>query len=474
MGPPVPHLLTLADVSPAQISRFLCQAHALKQLSQPWLLPRPQLPSSSERSSLNSPFRGRRTPSQSLHAKTIALLFSKRSTRTRVSAETAASILGGRALFLGADDIQLGVNESLRDSARVIGGMCQGIFARVGDHSEIEELANHSPVPVLNALSSLWHPTQILADLLTLHEHAHLFPGALPAGTPHFLTPERHDHTLLSPLQSLPPLTVAYVGDSANVLHDMLVTYPRLGHSLRIASPPQYRAPTPVWDRVVELGCDKGIHWTDDPREAVNGADVVVTDTWISMGQEAEKEERLKAFNGYKITETLCQEGGAKPHWRFLHCLPRKQDEVDDHVFYGPRSLVFPEADNRKWTIMALFDLLFGKWDISTTEIRHRDAFEYDKGLRWGGIAQAVNDVLDDRQAYDSHPSRRREIPSDARQGYESRQTYRRENPAAARPPSERRQAHQRDPLAEALANPPTQPEIDTDRSPSWLSGSRE
>lgn len=216
-----------------------------------------------------------------------------------------------------------------------------------------QELAKYSPVPVLNALSSLWHPTQILADLLTLHEHAHLFPI-------------EHPPAEKGRLAKLGPLTVAYVGDSANVLHDMLVTYPRLGHKLRIASPEneRYRAPKAVWDRVVELGCDKGIHWTADPREAVQGADVVVTDTWISMGQEAEKEQRLKDFSGYQVTEQLCKEGGASPDWKFLHCLPRKPHEVDDEVFYGPRSLVFEEADNRKWTIMAMFDLLFGKWTL--------------------------------------------------------------------------------------------------------------
>jgi len=150
----------------------------------------------------------------------------------------------------------------------------------------------------------------------------------------------------------------------------MLVTYPRLGHKLRVASPddPKYRPPQPVWDRVLELGCDAGIWWGTDPREAVRGADLVVTDTWISMGQEAEKEERLKAFNGYQVTEALCREGGAKADWKFLHCLPRKEHEVDDEVFYGPRSLVFPESDNRKWTIMALFDLLFGKWDLSPAD----------------------------------------------------------------------------------------------------------
>ncbi|KAJ3527380.1 hypothetical protein NMY22_g9812 [Coprinellus aureogranulatus] len=234
----------------------------------------------------------------------------------------------------------------------------QGGYPVGGEHEEIEELARYSPVPVLNALSSHWHPTQVLADLLTLHEHAYLFEEGGVAPPDDGLTPV---------FQELRPLTIAYVGDSANVLHDMLVTYPRLGHQLRVASPPnpKYRAPSAVWQRVEELGCDKGIWWGEDPKEAVKGADVVVTDTWISMGQEAEKAERLKAFEGYQVTEQLCREGGANPDWKFLHCLPRKQQEVDDEVFYGPRSLVFPEADNRKWTIMALFDNLFGRWDLN-------------------------------------------------------------------------------------------------------------
>ncbi|KAF9651009.1 mitochondrial ornithine carbamoyltransferase [Thelephora ganbajun] len=349
----VPHLMTLADLSPSQVNSIVSHAHYLKHISLPWLSPQQRGVRASKL----------RMPSQSLFSKSIALIFSKRSTRTRLSAETATVLLGGKALFLGKDDIQLGVNESARDTARVIGGMCQGIFARVGDHNEIEELAEYSPVPVLNALSSLWHPTQILADLLTLHEHAALFSDPVEGI-------QNHNPKRLPQLPPLRPLTVAYVGDSANVLHDMLVTYPRLGHKLRVASPdnPKYRAPQPVWDRVVELGCDAGIWWGTDPLEAVRGADVVVTDTWISMGQEAEKEERLKAFQGYQVTEALCRKGGANTNWKFLHCLPRKEHEVDDEVFYGPRSLVFPESDNRKWSIMAVFDLLFGKWDLSAAD----------------------------------------------------------------------------------------------------------
>ncbi|KAJ7653476.1 ornithine carbamoyltransferase 1 [Mycena rosella] len=371
-----PHLLTLADLTVPQIKRLLNHSAFLKASTAPWLVPHGSL--SFKRAT------ALRLPPQSLFNKTIAMLFSKRSTRTRLAAETSATSLGGRALFLGKEDIQLGVNESPRDSARVIGGMCQGIFARVGDHSEIEELAKYSPVPVVNALSSLWHPTQILADLMTLHENAHLFmppvaesdgaaaaPSEDAAAEPKKAQPKegesnekgRGSSTVLTELR---PLTIAYVGDSANVLHDMLVTFPRMGHNMRIATPadPKYRAPAAVWDRVVELGCDKSIWWGADPKEAVRGADVVITDTWISMGQEAETEQRIKDFQGYQVTEELCREGGANPDWKFMHCLPRKKYEVDDEVFYGPRSLVFPEADNRKWTIMSIFDLVIGKWDI--------------------------------------------------------------------------------------------------------------
>ncbi|KAF7355567.1 Ornighine carbamoyltransferase [Mycena sanguinolenta] len=357
-----PHLLTLADLTVPQIKRLLNQSAYLKANSTPWLAPHGSL--SFKRAN------ALRLPSQSLFNKTVAMLFSKRSTRTRVAAETSAVLLGGRALFLGRDDIQLGVNESPRDTARVIGGMCQGIFARVGDHSEVEELAKYSPVPVVNALSSLWHPTQILADLLTLHEHAELFdvnPSEEPNTVDSAVFPRKQPRAGLPDLR---PLTVAYVGDSANVLHDMLVTFPRLGHKLRVATPQgrggPYAAPTAVWDRVVELECDKndGIWWGADPKEAVKGADVVVTDTWISMGQEAEAEQRYKDFHGFQVTEELCRAGAANPEWKFMHCLPRKKNEVDDEVFYGPRSLVFPEADNRKWTIMAVFDTVIGKWDL--------------------------------------------------------------------------------------------------------------
>ncbi|EJT98245.1 ornithine carbamoyltransferase [Dacryopinax primogenitus] len=354
-----PHLLTLADLSVKQLKSTLTHAAYLKRVSLPLLQPRPHPAFVVQ-------------PPKSLSEKTIALLFSKRSTRTRLSAESAAHLLGGHPMFLSSADIQLGVNESLRDSARVIGGLVDGIFARVGDHTEVEMLAKHSPVPVLNALSSLWHPTQILADLLTLLEH-------LPSPSPLPTAP----HASTSPGHSVPPdmlpadappnldfgvlhgLTLAWLGDSTNVLHDMLVTYPRLGAKVRVAVPKSYPCPPEVWERVKQLGCEKGIEWSDDPLHAVKGADIVVTDTWISMGQESEKSARLAAFQGYQVTESLCRAGGAAEDWKFLHCLPRKPDEVDDEVFYGKRSLVWEEAENRKWTIMALFESMFGHWKLT-------------------------------------------------------------------------------------------------------------
>jgi ornithine carbamoyltransferase len=184
---------------------------------------------------------------------------------------------------------------------------------------------------------------------MTLHEHAHLFgPEGTTVKKPKSDDDKQGRIKLPKTLPELRPLTIAYVGDSANVLHDMLVTFPRLGHKMRIATPadPKYRAPAAVWDRVVELGCDKndGIWWGEDPKDAVRGADVVITDTWISMGQEAEAEQRLKDFQGYQITEELCRSGGANPNWQFMHCLPRKKHEVDDEVrAYLPFQVAGPE-----------------------------------------------------------------------------------------------------------------------------------
>ncbi|GAA5854068.1 hypothetical protein JCM8547_008213 [Rhodosporidiobolus lusitaniae] len=340
-----PHLLTLADLSVPQIQSLITSAVAFKKHYNGKKVPgagrlegakfEPEQEGSKE------------VQEKTLEDKTVALMFSKRSTRTRVASETAVKILGGHPMFLGSGDIQLGVNESLYDTARVVSSMVDGIMARVGHHSEVETLAKHSSVPVINALSHLYHPTQILADLQTLLE---------------IRTPFTTD------LSSLEGLTIAWVGDSNNILNEMMVTYPRMGVDLQIATPEGYDLDAEVLERAnagikAEGGKGKIIH-THSPEEAVKGAHVVTTDTWISMGQEEESARRLKDFAGYQVTNDLLARGGAAKDAIFMHCLPRHKEEVDDEVFYGNKSVVFQEAENRKWTILAVFDAFMGRWKI--------------------------------------------------------------------------------------------------------------
>ncbi|PWY98291.1 putative ornithine carbamoyltransferase precursor [Testicularia cyperi] len=353
-APQPPHLLTLADLSPAQIESVLQSAIDFKAAFKASSL---SVPSASRKQLAP----GQAPIEQSLANKTVAIMFSKRSTRTRVASETSCASLGGTGLFLAPSDIQLGVNESLYDTAKVVSSMVDGIMARVGGHDEVEMLAKHSTVPVINALSARYHPTQILADLQTMLE---VYPTSASSSTS-------------SKLASLAGLKVAWVGDSNNILNDMLVAYPRLGIHLSVATPKgsAYARDELVWGTMqdglsalsksgsssVAMG---QVTWTNDPLEAVKDADVIVTDTWISMGDEAQKDQRLRDFKGFQVTEEMAKKGGAKPDWKFMHCLPRKGDEVDDEVFYSNRSVVFPEAENRKWTIMSLFDRMFGRWEL--------------------------------------------------------------------------------------------------------------
>ncbi|KAM0746149.1 putative ornithine carbamoyltransferase [Meredithblackwellia eburnea MCA 4105] len=339
LSPAPPHLLTLADLNVSQIQSLISSALAFKRHYKANAVP--------EQGKAGEELAKIPLALKSLDHKTVALMFSKRSTRTRVATESAVHMLGGHPMFLGSQDIQLGVNESLYDTSRVVSSMVDGIMARVGDHSEIETLAANSSVPVINALSSLYHPTQILADLQTLLELHGPFS------------------TYLS---SLSGLTVTWIGDSNNILNEMLVTYPRLGINLNIATPRGYDLDPVVLERMEEGlskegGSGKVFH-TNDPLEALKGADVVTTDTWISMGQESESAQRLKDFSGYQITQSLLSAGGAKPGCMFMHCLPRHQEEVDDEVFYGEKSVVFQEAENRKWTILAVMDAFVGRWTV--------------------------------------------------------------------------------------------------------------
>ncbi|CEH17571.1 ornithine carbamoyltransferase [Ceraceosorus bombacis] len=340
-----PHLLSLADLSVPQISSILERSAELKSISRASDLAFSSSPAAGK-------YQGGRILPQSLQGKNVAVIFSKRSTRTRVASETSIASLGGHPLFLSSADIQLGVNESLFDTSKVVSSMCDGIMARVGGHEEVELLAKHSRVPVINALSARYHPTQILADLLTMLEDP-VIGGTSSAS-----------------LDTLRGIKVAWIGDSNNILADMLVAFPRLGIHLSVATPQgdQYKKDEIVWQDMQdglkeETSYEKGkVEWGNDPLAAANNADIVVTDTWVSMGDESQKTQRLKDFSGFQITESLLQKAGAKKSARFMHCLPRKPDEVDDEVFYGPRSIVFEEAENRKWTIMALFDRMIGEW----------------------------------------------------------------------------------------------------------------
>jgi len=269
-----------------------------------------------------------------LAGKSLGMIFQKRSTRTRVSSETGMALLGGHALFLGPSDIQLGVNECMLDTAKVLSGFNSVLLARVFAHSDVQELAEHATVPVINALSDLYHPLQTLADLLTLQEHFG---------------------------QDLAGKTLAWVGDGNNVLHDLMLGAAKMGMHVRVATPEGYRPDAGITALTQQLCADNGTSFlmTADPLEAVAGCNVVVTDTWVSMGQEEEAAIRLRDFAGYEVNAAMMAQAAADAV--FLHCLPRHKEEVSDEVFYSDKSLAFPEAENRMWTVMAVILSMLGK-----------------------------------------------------------------------------------------------------------------
>lgn len=248
-------------------------------------------------------------------------------------------------MFLGKDDIQLGVNESLYDTAVVISSMVSCIVARVGPHSDVADLAKHSSVPVINALSDMYHPLQTIADILTVHEAFPSTPGPGRSSTPGL---------------GLEGLKVAWVGDANNVLFDLAIGAAKLGIDVAVATPRGYEIPQTMIEVIAQAGVGVErygkLAQTNVPEEAIKDADILITDTWVSMGQEAEKVKRMKAFEGFQITPKLAQRGGAKPGWKFMHCLPRHPEEVSDEVFYSPRSLVFTEAENRLWAAISALE----------------------------------------------------------------------------------------------------------------------
>lgn len=259
-------------------------------------------------------------------------------------------MMGGHPMFLGSQDIQLGVNESLYDTSLVISSMVSAIVARVNAHDDVANLAKHSSVPVINALSDLYHPLQTIADFQTLHE---AFPSSQTSSNNSSL--------------GLEGLKLAWVGDANNVLFDLALGAAKLGVKVSVATPKGYEIPSFMRDIITASSAKPFLTETNVPEEAVKDADVLVTDTWVSMGQEAEAKKRLRDFEGFQVTKELAQRGRAKEGWKFMHCLPRHPEEVSDEVFYSPASLVFQEAENRLWAaVSAIEAFVVNKGNIKT------------------------------------------------------------------------------------------------------------
>jgi ornithine carbamoyltransferase len=263
-----------------------------------------------------------------LAGKSLAMIFTKSSTRTRVSFEVGAAQLGGTALFLSSRDIQLGRGEPIRDTARVLSRYVDGIMIRTFDHADVEELARFATVPIINGLTDYNHPCQILADLQTVHEEFGDLGGR----------------------------TVAWIGDGNNMAHSWIEAAGVLGFELRIACPHGYE---PSAQLLSSWAGRAKILVTQSPLEAATGADVVTTDVWASMGQEAEQELRAQAFADFKVDAGLMAQ--AHPRAIFLHCLPaHRGEEVTEQVLEGPQSRIFDEAENRLHAQKALLAMLMG------------------------------------------------------------------------------------------------------------------
>jgi ornithine carbamoyltransferase len=268
--------------------------------------------------------------SGTLAGRSLALIFEKPSLRTRVTFEVGMTQLGGAAVYLAAQDIGLGTRESVADVARNLGRWVNGIAARTFEQATVERLARHAGIPVINALTDHEHPCQALADFFTLWERG----------------------------LDLSRLRMAWVGDGNNVCHSLVLLAARLGTEVSVACPPGYE-PAP---RVVETARALGgrVAVTADPREAAAGADVLYTDVWVSMGQEAERERRLEAFSRYQLSEPLL--AAARPSAVVMHCLPaHRGEEISEAVLDGPQSVVLDQAENRLHVQKAVLLTLLGQ-----------------------------------------------------------------------------------------------------------------
>ncbi|MBJ7512629.1 ornithine carbamoyltransferase [Brevundimonas sp.] len=287
------HFLDIHQLDAADLRAILDDAHARKAARKGWPQGRPDA---------DAPAKDR----------VLAMIFEKNSTRTRFSFDAAIRQLGGASIIATASDMQLGRGEPVEDTARVLSRMVDAVMIRANRHEDVERFARVSTAPVINGLTDRSHPCQILADLQTIEEHCGPIAGK----------------------------TVAWVGDGNNVCHSFMHAAPKFGFHLNVACPAEYHPNL----RDLEKG-GAAVTLTSDPREAVKGADVVVTDTWVSMGDQ-DYEARLAAFEPYTVDEALMDL--ADPNAVFLHCLPaHRGEEVTDAVIDGPRSLVWDEAENR-------------------------------------------------------------------------------------------------------------------------------
>lgn len=290
------HFVSLADITPKEFMDLLDLADQLKQ----------ELRSGQA--------------SQPLAGKTLGMIFSKSSTRTRVSFEVGMFQLGGHALFLSANDIQIGRGESIADTARVLSRFVDGIMIRTFSHQDVIDLARFGSIPVINGLTDLMHPCQALADLQTIREHR-------------------------GPLQGL---KLAYLGDGNNVANSLLHACALAGMTISVASPEGFACDPVCVAEALEIAARTGarIELTDQPEAAIADADAVYTDTWVSMGQEEDKLKRVAVFQDYQVDDRLMQL--ALPDAVFLHCLPAYRGyEVAASVIDGPQSVIFDEAENR-------------------------------------------------------------------------------------------------------------------------------
>jgi len=297
----VRHFLSLKDFTASELRFLISRAHELKLMRREGADYRP------------------------LQGKVLAMLFEKSSTRTRVSFEAAMSHFGGSAIFLSPRDTQLGRGEPIEDTARVLSRMVDAIMVRTYEHEKVERLAAYSSVPVINALTDRLHPCQLLADMQTFFEMRGEIKGK----------------------------TVAWIGDGNNMCQSYINAMEQFEFHLRIASPENYR-PTLETERLKSL--DRLV-LTTDPREAVDNADLVVTDVWASMGQETEHKERYESFRPFQVNTELMS--CAKPDALFMHCLPaHRGEEVTTEVLEGKQSVVWQEAENRLHSQKALLEIL--------------------------------------------------------------------------------------------------------------------